>query len=72
MSVKSPTTVGYLELNLFAQPNVSLSVVEIPIGKQQKSRFASDETMLGRRLAVALVDQTGCERHYWDHKNISY
>ena len=64
--------VGVSESRTPDSPAVSIPIGGIPIGKQQKSRFASDETMLGRRLAVALVDQTGCERHYWDHKNISY
>ena len=42
-----PSTVGHSKPNIFALPKVSVSVVGIPIEKQQKTRFATDDSMLG-------------------------
>ena len=60
------TTVGFHSPDIFALPKVTVSVVGIPIEKQAKTRFASDDSMLGGGLPVVLVVQTVRGGHHSD------
>ena len=59
-------TVRYQIDDISALPKVTVSVVGIPIEKQAKTRFASDDSMLGGGLPVVLVVQTVRGGHHSD------